>query len=94
MNTIASGSRGLEDINMPFVGRIRWRIGRQLHKGAVVIDLTRPIGFNLQHQFQGTNGPVGPGAVGLVDHQQIGNLQNARLDRLHFIAQARRFNPA
>ena len=41
----------------------------------------------LQHTFQRPLGVFHPGAVGLVDHQDVRNLQDAGLDGLYVIAQ-------
>ena len=42
----------------------------------------------VQHRAQLANQRVGALAIGLVDHKDIGDLQNAGLDRLHIVAHA------
>ncbi len=44
---------------------------------------------HLQHVLQNPPGVLRTGAVGLVDDQDVSDLQNPRLDRLDVIAQAR-----
>ncbi len=49
--------------------------------------------FDLQHHFQGLHRPVNPGAICLVDDEDVGDLEDARFDRLDFVAHARALPP-
>ena len=44
------------------------------------------------HHLQRHHCVIGPLTIRLVDGEQIGDLQHAGLDRLHLVAQARRFH--
>jgi hypothetical protein len=52
-------------------------------------DCVRPARIQVEHHAQGHDGVVGALLVGLVDGENVGDLQDAGLDGLHVVAQAR-----
>src|SRR5439155_15220670 len=72
---------------------LRDAVDESLYAGALgrdgLLNWRRPaaLGAELEHRPQVGDEPVRAGDVGLVDHQNVGNLEDARLDSLDVVAQ-------
>ena len=89
-DALAFGGHRAQDGRRPGVvgqGDGIWRRGRDEHL-AVVLEAARGRVGQLEHAAQRPLGVLHARVVGLVDHQQVGDLQNAGLDRLDVIAHA------